>query len=179
MLPIKGQGYLLRTLTLQDAASLAHHANDFAVWINLKDAMPHPYQLSDAEWFINHVADDDPVQKVGIEVDGEVAGVMGINILTDVYHQTADFGYWLGQAHWGKGIVSAAVGQFVAYVFDHFDLHKISAGVYARNSGSIRVLEKNGFQFEGTLKEHVFKNGKFEDECRYGLIRPGMPNTIL
>jgi RimJ/RimL family protein N-acetyltransferase len=51
-------------------------------------------------------------------------------------------GYWLGRAHWGKGIASRALGEFPR-IETRRPLH---ARVLKTNRASIRVLEKNGFE---------------------------------
>lgn len=168
---ISGEGFVLRPMVPEDAGSLAQNANNFNVWLNLKDLMPHPYQLSDAEWFINHVSEDNPAQKMGIVIDGAVAGVIGINLNTDIYAKNVHLGYWIGEPYWGKGYMSRAVKAFLPYVFGHFDVAKIESAAFSRNHASVRILEKNGFQLEGVLRKHAFKNGEYLDESRFGLLR--------
>ena len=52
-------------------------------------------------------------------------------------------GYWLGSAYWGRGIATAALR---AYLVEHEPRRPIHAHVVATNLGSIRVLEKCGFE---------------------------------
>src|SRR5690242_18588694 len=60
-----------------------------------------------------------------------------------------NIGYWLGKTHWGKGIASAAVAQFLTKI----ERRPVYAHVAKHNFASIRVLEKCGFQL---LPEHVY-----------------------
>ena len=46
---------------------------------------------------------------LAIEVDGEVCGGVAISLGTDISRLTAEIGYWLGEQHWGKGIVPGCV----------------------------------------------------------------------
>ena len=48
---------------------------------------------------------------------------------------------------------------------------RIYAEPFAYNIGSQRVLEKAGFQYEGTLRRNAVKNGKVLDMKMYALIR--------
>jgi RimJ/RimL family protein N-acetyltransferase len=62
-----------------------------------------------------------------------------------VYWEAAgepNIGYWLGKAHWGKGIASRAVAQFLARI----ETRPVYAHVAKHNFASIRVLQKCGFQ---------------------------------
>src|SRR5581483_106833 len=73
-----------------------------------------------------------------ILADGAVAG----NI---VYWEAAgepNIGYWLGKTHWGKGIASVALAQFLTKI----EARPVYAHVAKHNLGSIRVLEKCGFR---------------------------------
>ena len=74
-----------------------------------------------------------------IVVDGKVVG----NILSWPQDGKRFVGYWIGRAHWGKGIASAALAEFVA---SHETVRPTQAFVAAQNLGSIRVLEKCGFR---------------------------------
>lgn len=56
-------------------------------------------------------------------------------------------GYWIGREHWGRGVATRALQQFVALV----PARPLHAIVAAGNAGSIRVLQKCGFARTGTL----------------------------
>jgi ribosomal-protein-alanine N-acetyltransferase len=58
-------------------------------------------------------------------------------------------------------------------VFSLLDVERITAYVYAPNLASRRVLEKNGFSYEGTMKRAVYKDGRFYDQDIYALLRNG------
>ncbi|WNG57588.1 GNAT family N-acetyltransferase [Archangium gephyra] len=51
-------------------------------------------------------------------------------------------GYWIGREHWGKGIATRALSEFLALE----RTRPLNAWVASHNAGSIRVLEKCGFQ---------------------------------
>ena len=50
--------------------------------------------------------------------------------------------YWIGREHWGKGIATQALSEFLA----HEPIRPLHAWVAEHNVGSIRVLEKCGFR---------------------------------
>ena len=83
----------------------------------------------------------------------------------------AEVGYWLAKPHWGQGIMTAVVNKACAFAFAEWNLFKISAHVFASNLASARVLEKCGFEQEGTLKKHYLKDGQLLDARLYGLLR--------
>jgi len=64
-----------------------------------------------------------------------------------------------------------AVNQICDYVFKNSDILRIYAEPFACNTGSCRVLEKAGFQYEGTLRNNAVKNGKILDMKMYSLLK--------
>ena len=57
------------------------------------------------------------------------------------------------QALWGRGAATEALGLFLAEVRERFGLEHIGAFTFAANTGSIRVLEKNGFRLQESFVE--------------------------
>jgi len=72
-------------------------------------------------------------------------------------------GYGLAKKHNGKGYMSEAVKLFVDYVFETYKFHRIEGGAMPSNIGSIRVMEKAGFEKEGIERKGVKINGVWED----------------
>jgi len=157
----------IRPWRLDDAESLAKHANNRRVWIALRDLFPHPYTIEDAHTFLKSVINSEPVTLFCVEVNEAALGGIGIRIGTDVHRQTAELGYWLGQEFWGRGIMTEAVAAFTDFCFEEFQLRRIYAEPFANNPASARVLEKTGFAFEGRLKNNVLKDGKLLDSLLY------------
>jgi RimJ/RimL family protein N-acetyltransferase len=164
-------GGLIRSWRSGDEASLARHANNRKIWLNVRDRFPHPYTLADAEAWVAKAPVADPETQFAIEVDGEAAGGIGLFLQEDVERYSAEIGYWLGEAHWGRGITTAAVRRFTDYAFDAFGLCRIYANVFAWNAASIRVLERAGYQLEGRLRQSGVKDGKVVDGLLYATVR--------
>ncbi len=163
--------YQIRNWHMSDAEKLAQYANNFKVWLNLRDGFPHPYSLENAREFINRVTDI-PLQTVfAIAAEKEVIGGIGLGIRTDIHRFSAELGYWLAEPYWGQGIMTRAVTAFTAFAFDEFELSRIFAEPYPDNIASCRILEKAGFKFEGTLVKNAFKNGQYKDQQVYARTR--------
>lgn len=157
----------IRDWRLDDVESLAKHANNRRVSINLRDRFPYPYRIDDARSFIDRAITEGQEKSHCIEIDGSAVGSIGITIGEDVYRFTAEMGYWLAEEFWGQGIMSEVVPAFVDYCFEKFSLNRIYATTYSRNPASARVLEKTGFVFEGRLRKHVVKDGQILDSLLY------------
>jgi ribosomal-protein-alanine N-acetyltransferase len=73
----------------------------------------------------------------------------------DAHDATAGLGYDLSRNHWGKNIMTVAVQAIVKWGFETLKTNQIQASVMVDNVGSKRVLEKNGFQLDGTLRNEL------------------------
>ncbi|MGM0814306.1 MAG: GNAT family N-acetyltransferase [Bacillota bacterium] len=84
----------------------------------------------------------------------------------------AMLGYVLDQNQGGKGYMTEAIRLIIDYAFYELHLHRIEAGVKPDNIGSIRVLEKTGFENEGLNRKKVKINGVWEDHYLFAIIHP-------
>jgi RimJ/RimL family protein N-acetyltransferase len=157
----------LRDWTPEDAGSLAWHANNPRIAAMMRDGFPFPYTLEDAYRFIITAMDRAEHLYLAIDVGGEAVGGIGIQPLDDVRRRTAEIGYWLSEAFWGRGIVTDAVRSLVPVAFETFDIVRLQAGIFSSNPASMRVLEKCGFVREAVHARAITKNGVIFDEVVY------------
>ncbi len=160
---------VIRPWQVGDEDSLARHANDRGIWLNLRDRFPHPYTRADAEQWVRLASGQQPVANFAIAVDGEAVGGIGLILRDDVERCSAEVGYWLGRTFWGRGLTTAALRGLTAHAFRTFSLTRIYALPFADNTVSIRVLEKAGFRFEGRLRRSAVKDGVVRDQVVYAV----------
>jgi len=161
----------IRSWSSHDQAALVKYANNRKVWLNLRDAFPHPYTEASAAAFLEMVARQSPTRFFAIATPEEAIGGIGISLNQDVHRLTAEMGYWLGEPHWGKGVMTEAVAKFTEYALERFHLVRIHAEPYASNPNSCRVLEKAGYVLEGRLRSSVIKDGQILDQLLYARIK--------
>jgi RimJ/RimL family protein N-acetyltransferase len=161
----------IRPWRMEDAQSIATHANNRKIWLMVRDVFPHPYTISDAHEFLQRAMREQSEMKCCVEVEAAAAGAIGVHPGEDVHRHTATIGYWLGEQFWGRGIMTEVVTAVTDFCFDNFPFRRISAEVFSSNPASARVLEKAGFTFEGRLKNHVLKDGKLLDTLLYARTR--------
>lgn len=154
-----------------DAEAIEKYANNRHISISLRDSFPYPYTLDGAKKWLRSVAKHHPETGWAIASSQELIGGIGIHIQPDIYKQSAEIGYWLGEPFWKRGIATAAVKAVVDYAFQNFELTRIFAGVFEWNPVSARVLEKAGFRFESRMRKAVFKDGKNIDQLMYVILR--------
>ena len=152
----------LRRWRPADREALLRHADNRNVARNLRDLFPQPYtgEAADA-WLSDPLHAAERPSAFAIDVAGEAVGGIGLAAGRDVERFSAEVGYWLGEAVWGRGLATAAVRAVTEYGFGRLGLHRIFALPFAHNGASIRVLEKAGYRFEARLSESAFKEGAF------------------
>lgn len=162
-LSLHGDGFVLRRWRRSDLDDLVANANDPAVARATSDRFPHPYTRDDGIAFLEgRVVDfSDPV--FAIEIDGAACGGIGARPGSLERAQSAEIGYWLAQKHWGRGVMTRAVGLFTPWVMDELRLHRLFATVLETNPASARVLAKCGYDEEGVQRCAVVKHGRVLD----------------
>lgn len=163
----------IRKWKLSDAADLATAISNKKIQDNLRDGLPYPYTEQDGADFISDMlsADENDIFAFAITVDNKVVGSIGVFRQGNIHRLTAELGYYIAEEYWSRGIMTEAVRQTCEYVFDKSDIIRIYAEPFAYNIASCRVLEKAGFQYEGTLRNNAVKNGKVIDMKMYSLLK--------
>ncbi|MEK4041646.1 GNAT family protein [Paenibacillus sp. FSL L8-0493] len=111
--------------------------------------------------------------KWGIFLKNNPYILLGIIEVMD-FNQKVDMvtiGYFLAELYWGKGIAAQAIQLVVKYLFETAEVNRIQAEVMPFNERSKRVLLKNGFTKEGTLRQaHVWSGKGLVDLEIYSIL---------
>lgn len=163
----------LRPLSLADSADVQRLAGDHAI-ADTTLTIPHPYKDSDAEeWIGKHQVEFDQGKGVTFAVvrktDGILIGVIGLSAMV-MGHQ-AELGYWIGRPYWNQGFCTEACREVLRYAFSKLDLIRVHSNHFSRNPASGRVMRKLGMQHEGSRRQHVKKDGRYEDLEVYGILK--------
>ena len=149
----------VRSWRLGDLDSMVEQANNRRIWINLRDAFPHPYTRQDGRAYLRRARTASPETTFAIAVGGAAIGSIGFVLRSDVERVSAEIGYWIGEAFWGRGIATEALAAITRYAIDAHALTRVYALPFARNAASCRVLEKAGYVLEGRLCRSAIKDG--------------------
>ena len=170
MIELKLSTCVVRSYREADADSIAPLANNREIWINLRDAFPHPYTLDHARAFIRDAIEALPQTRMAIVVDGAAVGGIGFTLHPDVERVSAEIGYWLGEPFWGRGIVTDAVKAVTAHAIRTHHLTRVFALPYEWNHASCRVLEKAGYVREARMRRSAIKDGRVIDQMLYAYV---------
>ena len=162
----------IRPWRLEDASEITKIIKNKKVMDNLRD-LPNPYSEQDAVDYINLMLAADPNQTYAFAValEDKVIGSIGAFRQDNIHSKSAEVGYYIGEPYWDKGYGTSALEQLCDYLFENTDLIRLYAEPFSHNKGSRRILEKVGFEQEGTLRSNAVKNGKIIDMTMYSLLR--------
>lgn len=77
--------------------------------------------------------------------------------------QSAKLGYWIGEKFSRNGFARTSVKTVSNFGFEKLGLHRIEAAVQPDNIASIKVLESQSFQDEGTARGYLKINKQWQD----------------
>jgi RimJ/RimL family protein N-acetyltransferase len=161
-------GVRLRDVVVADLPTFyAHQCDPAAVQMaafasrNEKDFADH--------W--SEILGNPEVLKRTIVHQGKVAG----NLVSFEQSGKTLVGYWLGREHWGKGVATSALTQFLRVV----TRRPIYAFVAKRNAGSLRVLQKCGFAIVSEGIGAPDANGDAVEELALVLVKPAARRTVF
>ena len=100
---------------------------------------------------------------------GELIGDMAFNFIE--LPQTAEMGYSLAPAHWGKGLAFEATARILELAFTTLELHRVIAFTAQHNFRSQRLLDRHRFRLEARSLESYRVNGLWIDEFQYALLK--------
>jgi RimJ/RimL family protein N-acetyltransferase len=102
---------------------------------------------------------------------GALLGCCGLNRI-DRHNRSANLGYWIGEAHRGRGVATAAARQVAASGFGEHGLVRIEVVTLPDNAPSQRVAEKLGAVREGVFRNRLLLRGEPVDAVVFSLV-PG------
>jgi ribosomal-protein-alanine N-acetyltransferase len=163
-------GCVLRPWRDTDKDDLVREANNRRVWRNMTHTFPHPYTERDADLWLAIAADPGASIQLAIALEGRAVGGIGVIAGEGIFAQTAQFGYWLGESHWGRGIASAAARALADRIAREQQFARLEAQVFEWNPASMRVLERAGFAREAVLRCAATKDGRLISTVLYARV---------
>jgi RimJ/RimL family protein N-acetyltransferase len=170
---IRGDRLYLRAIERDDLQRCHDWMNDEALRSTL--AQRYPMSLAqEADWIERTSRGQDPSHRTFaiclFEGDRHI-GNCGLEAI-ERDNGVATFGILIGEADArGKGFGEEATRLLCRFAFDEMNLHKIRLDVYASNEGAVKTYERVGFREEGRLREEAFREGRYLDVVRMGLLR--------
>ena len=163
----------LRKIKISDVPSLLKYCHNKKISEQIIN-IPYPYREEDAVFRINFVWQgfknkERYVFAITLKNSDELIGEIGLHM--DKSNNSAQFGYWIAEPFWGKGIASEATAAILKFGFMDLHLNKIYATHYPENPASGKVMLKNKMIKEAELKEQYNVEGIYKDVIQYRLTK--------
>lgn len=163
---ILGKKVRLRPIEREDLPRFVEWFGDpevsrhLAIWL--------PFSLAQEErWFERHLERLERQESVLLAIETEEGvhiGSIGLHQI-DWKNRRAELGIAIGEkAYWDQGCGADAIRTLLKLAFREMNMHRMQLRVDADNARAIRCYEKAGFKEEGTLRDAVFRDGKYIDQ---------------
>lgn len=129
----RNRAWLRAWLPWIDGNTTPHHSLTFIQWMQGRHADGHGFSC-------------------GLFFEGRLIGVAGPHVI-DSANRACQIGYWLDQAHTGRGLVTSAVRTLVVHAFTIMQLNRVEIRAATGNHASQAVCERLGFIREGVLRD--------------------------
>jgi RimJ/RimL family protein N-acetyltransferase len=149
--PEAGRRLEFRPVSDKDVDRILQYRNlpEVTHWLLRTEVDPESFR---AAW--RRAADDPDDNSAAVTLDGVVIGTVALNVVDGMGHPgmpprtEAELGYIFDPAYGGRGYATEAVTAMVAHAFNRLGIRRITAGCFANNLASVRILEKLGMRRE-------------------------------
>jgi RimJ/RimL family protein N-acetyltransferase len=149
---IETRRLVLRAPSAADIEPITRLANDYDI-ARMTTRMPFPYTQGDAEAFVARAQTLDPAHEVVFAIEREGDGLVGVVGLHPAAPIGPEIGYWIGKPYWGQGLASEAASAAMGWAARTWRRRAASAGYFADNPASARVLDRAGFLHTGEVTQ--------------------------
>lgn len=164
---------ILRKMTSEDIDLYHQWRNDIEVMQSTAPLLD-VYNIKETEEFVTNVILGSHFSKSYIIVEKKFDKPIGVTSLInlDYKNRNAECIIDIGDKEaWGKGFGAEAMNLLLDFGFLEMNLHRISLRVFSFNSRAIKLYEKLGFQWEGTLRESIFRGGQWHDILQMSILK--------
>ena len=106
------------------------------------------------------------IEKTTGECIGQIA-----YFLVDNKNHFAEIEYCIGSNFQCKGFATEATKAVIKFGFEKMNLHKVQICTKTINAPSKRVIEKCGFNYEGTLRDYFYMDGQYVGRLYFSILR--------
>ncbi|RMF58547.1 MAG: N-acetyltransferase [Bacteroidetes bacterium] len=121
------------------------------------------------EEMLAHPAPDSQDFEVHV-LDGTLIGVAEITHISEHNRHCTLSLTICDRDYWGKGYGRDAMRVLLDYCFDTLKMHSVLAEAFDYNDAWKRLVEGMGFTKDGTLREYLYRNGRYWDKHIYTIL---------
>ena len=153
----------LKTLTYRDVSQ------KYVDWMNDPDVTRYTesrfqkHNMESVKDYVKAISGSSEDYLYGIYEDGDHIG--NIKLHANMHHNLGDIGILIGdKTKWGRGYATEAIRALTRHGLETLEMHKISAGIYSNNQGSIKAFKAAGYNEEGIHELTYLSNGEYVGE---------------
>lgn len=161
----------LRAFEPDDYKTTIKWRKDDEIWDMLGGTKYFVSEAYEKQWIENTIFNSKDVKLAVclVENDKHIGNVYMTNI--NEINRSCHSHVLIGEKeYWGHGYAREALQLAIDYMFNERNMHRIQANVLTSNIASLKMHEKCGYKLEGTLREAVYKNGKYQDQYVLALV---------
>lgn len=170
---LETERFLLRKLEMTDAPSLfSYFSKDEVTMYYDLDTFSSEQQAVDLiQRLLQRYNEGKQIRwAITLRDNEQVIGTCGFHSI-EQEHYKAEIGYELHPTYWNKGVMTEVISKVIEYGFNELGLNRVEAFYDPENHASQKVLEKNGFKYEGLLRKRFFEKGKFADGAISAILK--------
>jgi RimJ/RimL family protein N-acetyltransferase len=130
------------------------------------------FSAEDARRWVEHAAHPEGADRKWVVTVEEREEPVGFTALYGLGRQAApELGILIGDTElWGRGVGTQAQRLTITRAFDELGAHRVLELILADNAAARKVVERLGFELEGTMRRHVRRGDRLLDVAVYGLL---------
>jgi ribosomal-protein-alanine N-acetyltransferase len=170
---IEGEKIYLRGLEKNDlAGNMFQWANDSEVtYYMFMGAMPNTIEQLEEEYEQLMKSSKDVVFAIIDKKSDTHIGNGGLYLINYI-SRAGEFRIIIGEKeYWNRGYGTEATKLTVSYGFERLNLNSIFLGVNAEHLSAIKAYQNAGFVKEGTMRQMIYRNGRYYDAVRMSILR--------
>lgn len=163
---LQGDKINLRTVEKQDIEFLRDGVNHPQVRVHMGNERPQ--NLENEKDFFDHINESSDIHLL-ICKEKQAMGIVSLEE-TEGSAKVAEIGIWLHPKFHRNGYGTESIELITEYGFKQLNYHKIYARAHENNKPSQKIWEKQGFNKEGELRDHVYLEGEHKNLLYYSLL---------
>ena len=177
---LTGRKVTLRKITKEDYENYIDIEDVMESRLLMNNGIPFPPTDTDHEKFLSQISSEKDDYMFGIELKDEKRFIGTIAVyLVDWKNGSCNVGISIAPDYQEKGYGTDAMRALLDFIFNYMNVNKVKLQVFGYNKRAICSYEKCGFLLEGTLKEEIFRFGKYHDIYVMGLLRRDWESPII
>lgn len=171
---LKGSKVRLRAVEKEDIPELMQLRNEEEVLLNRVSKIPYPIPVAAEEESYAEKCKKkhrDYLEFVIEKLDGTIIGKCGTMDTKWVTSEVTVYIFIGGDGNRGCGYGSEAMQLLIRFIFEQMNLNRVRLFVFAFNTRAVKSYEKTGFKVEGTLRQELFRNGRYHDVIQMSILK--------